>query len=236
MVTGEPEMLIYQKSVFAAYEEENMSVIANTVNTKGVMGAGLALEFRLRYPEYFEDYRKRCLADSPQPGDAWFCPGSGEIPGIVSLFVKDDWRKPTKPEWIRESLHKLLGIIRSEHIERIAVPLAGAGKGGIKPKVSLSMTEETMRCSQSEVFICLDKLPSLSEANMLSTLHSLDLPALQKLGLTRTAASKVIESLKEVTRFREILSQPGVGIKSYELLFKSLIVRAKPSSNQLHLF
>lgn len=227
---------IYQKSVFAALEEEGIKTIANTVNTMGVMGAGLALEFRLRYPEYFDDYHKRCASDLPGAGDVWLYRGSRGTPDIVSLFVKEDWKKPSKPEWIRKALERLSEIILSEGIERIALPLAGAGKGGINPKISLSITEEVLRDVPSEVYICLDKLPSETEKRMLSRLCSLDISALQKLGLTRAVSSRVIEALTKVTRFREILSYPGVGIKSYETLFLALLVHSESSSNQLYLF
>jgi hypothetical protein len=105
---------IYQKSVFAALEEEGIKTIANTVNTMGVMGAGLALEFRLRYPEYFDDYHKRCASDLPGAGDVWLYRGSRGTPDIVSLFVKEDWKKPSKPEWIRKTLERLSEIILSK--------------------------------------------------------------------------------------------------------------------------
>lgn len=229
-------MNIYQKSVFAALEEEGIKTIANTVNTMGVMGAGLALEFRLRYPEYFDDYHKRCASDLPGAGDVWLYRGSRGTPDIVSLFVKEDWKKPSKPEWIRKTLERLSEIILSEGIERIALPLAGAGKGGVNPKISLSITEEVLRDVPSEVYICLDKLPSETEKRMLSRLCSLDISALQKLGLTRAVSSRVIEALTKVTRFREILSYPGVGIKSYETLFLALLVHSESSSSQLYLF
>lgn len=229
-------MNIYQKSVFAALEEEGIKTIANTVNTMGVMGAGLALEFRLRYPEYFDDYHKRCASDLPGAGDVWLYRGSRGTPDIVSLFVKEDWKKPSKPEWIRKALERLSEIILSEGIERIALPLAGAGKGGVNPKISLSITEEVLKDVPSEVYICLDKLPSETEKRMLSRLCSLDISALQKLGLTRAVSSRVIEALTKVTRFREILSYPGVGIKSYETLFLALLVHSESSSSQLYLF
>lgn len=229
-------MNIYQKSVFAALEEEGIKTIANTVNTMGVMGAGLALEFRLRYPEYFDDYHKRCASDLPGAGDVWLYRGSRGTPDIVSLFVKEDWKKPSKPEWIRKTLERLSEIILSEGIERIALPLAGAGKGGVNPKISLSITEEVLRDVPSEVYICLDKLPSETEKRMLSRLYPLDISALQKLGLTRAVSSRVIEALTKVTRFREILSYPGVGIKSYETLFLALLVHSESSSSQLYLF
>ena len=158
-------MNIYQKSVFAALEEEGIRTIVNTVNTRGVMGAGLALEFRLRYPEYFDDYQKRCESDLPGAGDAWLYRGSSGTPDIVSLFVKEDWKRPSKPEWIRKAIEKLSKIILSESIERIALPLAGAGKGGVNPKISLSITEEALEMfhpkSISALTNCLLRLRSV---------------------------------------------------------------------------
>jgi hypothetical protein len=58
----------------------------------------------------------------------------------------------------KEDTRKAFGNHSLKGIERIALPLAGAGKGGVNPKISLSITEEVLRDVPSEVYICLDKL------------------------------------------------------------------------------
>ncbi len=226
---------VYQKSVFAAFEEENVPVIANTVNTKGVMGAGLALEFRLRFPSYFDNYRERCSRERPLPGSAWIFQEENSAK-IISLFVKEDWKMPSKISWIRSSLKRAEEIITENNFERVAFPLAGAGKGGIDPQTSEDITKEIFESSNAEILLCLDRIPSKIEESMMEQLRAMSEPELKCLSLRPSIIEKLLEKREDVTRFREILDIRGIGIKTYSLLFNALISRKSGHDNQLNLF
>ncbi|WP_289058957.1 macro domain-containing protein [uncultured Mesotoga sp.] len=226
---------VYQKSVFAAFEEENVPVIANTVNTKGVMGAGLALEFKLRFPSYFDNYRERCSIERPVPGSAWIFREENS-PAIISLFVKEDWKMPSKISWIRSSLKRAAEIITESNFERVALPLAGAGKGGIDPQTSENITREVFEGSKTEILLCLDKTTSKTEESMIKQLRAMSEYELKCLTLRPSIIERLLEKREDVTRFREILDIRGIGIKTYSLLFNALISREPGNDNQLNLF
>lgn len=226
---------VYKKSVFAAFEEENVPVIANTVNTKGVMGAGLALEFKLRFPSYFDNYRERCSRESPLPGSAWIFQGD-IFPRIISLFVKEDWKMPSKISWIRSSLKRAEEIITESNFERVALPLAGAGKGGIDPQTSENITREVFESSKAEILLCLDKTTSKTEESMIKQLRAMSEYELKCLTLRPSIIKRLLDKREDVTRFREILDIRGIGIKTYSILFNALISREPGNDNQLNLF
>ncbi|KUK80102.1 MAG: Appr-1-p processing domain protein, partial [Mesotoga prima] len=218
-----------------AFEEENVPVIANTVNTKGVMGAGLALEFRLRFPSYFDNYRERCSRERPLPGSAWIYHEENS-PTIISLFVKEDWKMPSKISWIRSSLKRAEEIITENNFERVAFPLAGAGKGGIDPQTSEDITKEIFESSNAEILLCLDRIPSKIEESMMEQLRAMSKPELKCLSLRPSIIEKLLEKREDVTRFREILDIRGIGIKTYSLLFSALISKDPGQDDQLNLF
>jgi O-acetyl-ADP-ribose deacetylase (regulator of RNase III) len=71
----------------------------NTVNVVGVMGAGIAAEFKKRYPNMFKEYQTECLMHGIKPGDCWtFKDESGVI--LLNLAVKRDWREWATKEWL----------------------------------------------------------------------------------------------------------------------------------------
>jgi len=107
--------------------------LVNPVNCEGVMGAGLAKEFRHRFPEASRSYMAACAIGQLQPGRLHeFDRGSGSHPRWVIHFpTKREWRKPSRPEWIGWGLSHLAPTIERLGINSIGVPALGCGKGGL---------------------------------------------------------------------------------------------------------
>lgn len=105
--------------------------LVNPVNCEGVMGKGLALQFKRRYPEaYFLDYARACRANDLVPGVVRpFHVGDGRW--VVSFPTKNRWRSPSKIEYVEAGLHELTLWVRMNAIESIAVPALGCGLGGL---------------------------------------------------------------------------------------------------------
>jgi len=103
--------------------------VVNTVNCVGVMGKGIALEFKLRYPEMFKEYQKICFKKLLKPGQ--ILPYRKSTPWILNFAIKDDWKDPSKEEWIEESLSKFCNNYKQLGITSIAFPWMGAMNGGI---------------------------------------------------------------------------------------------------------
>ena len=81
-------------------------VLVNTVNCVGVMGRGIALECKLRFPEMYKSYKKFCDQKKIQPGilQVW----KDTKPWILNFPTKSDWRDPSKFEYLEKGLDKLL--------------------------------------------------------------------------------------------------------------------------------
>ena len=98
--------------------------LAITVNTRGVMGKGIALEYKKRYPQGFRLYKQRCLSGLVKPGEPFFQGNS-----FIMFPTKDHWASPSKIEWIRNGLMRLRD---AEIKHRLILPALGCGNGGLK--------------------------------------------------------------------------------------------------------
>ena len=103
--------------------------IVNTVNCVGAMGKGIALDFKLRYPEMFKEYQKICFRRMLKPGQ--ILPYTKSSPIILNFAIKDDWKDPSKLEWIEETLQKFVDNYKKLGITSIAFPWMGAMNGGL---------------------------------------------------------------------------------------------------------
>lgn len=105
--------------------------LVNPVNCVGVMGKGLALEFKRRYPEAcFLDYAQACRRKELVPGTVRpFHAGDGRW--VVSFPTKSHWRNPSKVEYVESGLISLARLVHLNAIESIAIPALGCGLGGL---------------------------------------------------------------------------------------------------------
>lgn len=113
--------------------EANVDALVNTVNTVGVMGKGVALMFKERFPANMAAYAKACEAGEVQTGKM-FVTESGELMGprwIVNFPTKQHWRTKSQMSWIIDGLADLRRFIEQNHIHSIALPPLGAGNGGL---------------------------------------------------------------------------------------------------------
>lgn len=114
-----------------------VEAIVNPINTAGVMGAGLARQIRDQYPDHYTAYREACRRGEVQIGRMFVHDrGEGAHPRyIIGFPTKEDWRKPSKMEYIEVGLRDLARTIREHGIRRVAVPALGAGLGGLDWRV-----------------------------------------------------------------------------------------------------
>jgi len=122
--------------------------IVNTVNTVGVMGKGIALMFKERFPKNMQEYAKACKAKEVHTGKM-FVTETGELIGprwIVNFPTKQHWRSPSKMEWITTGLADLKHFIVDKNIKSIAIPPLGAGNGkldwlDVKPQIEKALAD-----------------------------------------------------------------------------------------------
>lgn len=108
--------------------------LVNTVNTVGVMGKGIALQFRRAYPEMFASYAAAARAGDVSIGrmHVW---ETGSLTGprfIINFPTKRHWRAPSRLADIDAGLKDLVGVVRDRHIGSIAIPPLGCGNGGLR--------------------------------------------------------------------------------------------------------
>ncbi len=92
---------------------ENVEALVNTVNCVGVMGKGIALQFKQAYPENFRQYEKACRVEEVQPG-RMFTVATGNILNpkyIINFPTKRHWKGNSKIEDIKSGMHHPDGIL-----------------------------------------------------------------------------------------------------------------------------
>lgn len=113
--------------------EADAEALVNTVNTVGVMGKGIALQFRQAFPENYEAFRKACRRGEVAPGRMFvFETGQLTNPRLVINFpTKRHWRQPSRLTDIRTGLEDLVHVLRDHAVRSVAVPPLGCGSGGL---------------------------------------------------------------------------------------------------------
>jgi uncharacterized protein YwgA/O-acetyl-ADP-ribose deacetylase (regulator of RNase III) len=108
--------------------------VVNTVNCVGVMGKGVALEFKKRFPEMFEDYARRCKAKEVRLGRPYLFKGMFP-PWVLNFPTKDHWRSVSRLQDIVEGLRYLEQHYKEWGITSLAVPPLGCGHGQLEWRV-----------------------------------------------------------------------------------------------------
>ena len=115
--------------IFAA----DVEALVNPVNCVGVMGAGLALEFKKRFPGNFDAYYIRHLSKGIHPGMT-YCFKTGTLKNpvfIINFPTKRHWSDKSRMEDIESGLMVLIVCIKEFDIRSIAIPALGCGLGGL---------------------------------------------------------------------------------------------------------
>lgn len=105
--------------------------LTNPINCRGVMGGGLALEFRNRFPVMYQDYVARCRRGEVKVGRPYVWRNPAE-PSVLNFPTKDDWRDPSKLEYVEEGLRYLANHYREMGVVSLAMPALGCGLGGLE--------------------------------------------------------------------------------------------------------
>lgn len=122
-------IIFVQKKLF----DSSMQTFTNTINTVGVMGAGIAKQFKARFPDMFEDYKQKCERQEVQTGQPYLWkPADAETAWVLNFPTKQHWRGKSEIQWIEEGLDYLLQHYREWNIQSLAVPALGCSLGGLK--------------------------------------------------------------------------------------------------------
>lgn len=138
-------MIEYKKGNILA---ENVEAVVNTVNCVGIMGRGIALQFKNSFPENFKAYTAACKRNEVQPG-RMFIYETGRLTNpryTVNFPTKRHWKGKSRMEDVDAGLAALVEEIRARHIYSIAIPPLGSGLGGldwkkVRPRIEAALAQ-----------------------------------------------------------------------------------------------
>jgi O-acetyl-ADP-ribose deacetylase (regulator of RNase III) len=136
--------------------ESDAVALVNTVNTQGVMGKGIALQFKKAFPNNFKLYVDACKNEKISVGKLLVTHESNLNTGekiIINFPTKQDWRKPSEYSFVEDGLDDLINIIKLYQIKSIAIPPLGAGNGGLKWEKVKKIIEQKLSHLDTEIFV-----------------------------------------------------------------------------------
>jgi O-acetyl-ADP-ribose deacetylase (regulator of RNase III) len=151
--------------------EADAEALVNTVNCVGVMGRGIALQFKRRYPGNFRAYAAACDRGDVAPGRV-FVFETGQLTNpryIINVPTKRHWRAKSRLEDVDAGLASLVNAVRERNIRSIAIPPLGCGMGGlewstVRPRIEAALRElPEVRALVFEPSGSPERLPAVSE-------------------------------------------------------------------------
>ncbi len=111
--------------------QSDAQTLINTVNCVGIMGKGIALEFKNRFPEMYQDYLERCKRGEVKPGVPYLY-RSLLPPQVINFPTKDHWKSVSKLSDIERGLAYLLAHYKEWGVQSLAIPPLGCGNGQLE--------------------------------------------------------------------------------------------------------
>jgi O-acetyl-ADP-ribose deacetylase (regulator of RNase III) len=134
--------VINNKNIF----DTKCQTIVNTVNCVGVMGKGIALEMKNRYPEMFDKYKSFCDKKLIEIGKLWLYKND-DNKWILNFPTKIHWKNNSEYEYIEKGMQKFVETYKEKNITSIAFPMLGCSNGGLDNDTVLNiMVKHLMKC------------------------------------------------------------------------------------------
>lgn len=220
-----PNPTIITGNIFASQGQ----TLVNTVNCDGVMGAGIALEFKLRLPEMFDRYVEHCRAGRINIGSLWLYKPPDEAREqrwTLNFPTKRHWKYPSKVEYLTAGLEKFLATYQGKGIQSIAFPLLGATNGGIPEEESLAVMQQYL--SQCDIPVEIYRYDPTATDDLYTEfrskwLHADDAATAKNAGVTKNRVQIIRDALEwnhSINSLSQLASVPGIGPKTLEKCFR----------------
>lgn len=209
-------MLEYVKGDFFDYEAD---IRINTVNCVGVMGAGVALEFKNKYPQMFKEYKKICQNKEIEPGKPFVWEERDLFSSciIINFPTKVDWRRPSKYEYIELGLKWLKDYLlnNADSSTKVTLPALGCGHGGLDWSSVRAMIDDYLGDLDCHIYV----FPPASSNHRLDTDYYKDQLEKKNAKLITCESDKYPEKIRDATRENlyirgneELLAMPKLGL------------------------
>jgi len=137
--------------------DSKAEALVNTVNTVGVMGKGIALQFKKLFPTNYKIYKDLCDKKDFDIGQLLVVIDQNVITGdktIINFPTKRHWRSPSEYEFIEHGLDELIEVIKEKKIGSIALPPLGSGNGGLQwYKVKQIINDKLSKVENCEIIV-----------------------------------------------------------------------------------
>ncbi|OQS33986.1 macro domain-containing protein [Chromobacterium haemolyticum] len=213
--------------------ELDADIMVNTVNCVGVMGAGVALAFKKRFPEMFDDYVAKCRLGTIRPGSpsVWIQKDmiSKEIE-IINFPTKDHWKNPSEYHYIGDGLKWLSTYLEDKIGKVVTLPALGCGHGGLDWERVRSMIIDRLQSSPAHIYVFEPydsvkaghvKTPPSDYEQLLSSVGA---------GVLKSSSDKYPKSLRDYTK-KDLYYYPKE-LKRFIYDF-SVICSSKPEASEI---
>ncbi len=146
-------MLKYVTGDFFDYDAD---IRINTVNCVGVMGAGVALLFKNKYPEMFKQYKRDCNSKRISPGNPTVWQEGDMLEKktyIINFPTKIDWRNKSEYSYVEDGLKWLSEYLTKHKNNTVTLPALGCGHGGLDWNIVKSLIEKYLANSENEILV-----------------------------------------------------------------------------------
>jgi O-acetyl-ADP-ribose deacetylase (regulator of RNase III) len=136
--------------------DSDAQALVNTVNTVGIMGKGIALQFKNAFPNNFKAYQEACKRKEIEIGKLFITKDKNLHSGekiIINFPTKKDWRKPSEYSYIEDGLNNFLKVIKIYQIKSVALPPLGAGNGGLEWTEVKKILEKKLSALDIDIFV-----------------------------------------------------------------------------------
>ena len=217
--------------------------LVNTVNCDGVMGAGIALEFKLRLPEMFDRYAEHCRVGHIDIGKLWLYKppaDAREQRWALNFPTKRHWKYPSKVAYLEAGLDKFLATYREKGIQSIAFPILGATNGGIPEDESLAVMQ--LYLSQCAIPVEIYRYDPTATDDFYTEFRSRmlrhderpdDKTMAKAMGLRIDLFCKVCDTLEgpnDINSLSRLASVQGIGLKTLEKCFRYVMDAPAPAA------
>ncbi len=219
----------------------DLQTIVNTVNCVGVMGAGIAFECRLRFPDMYEKYIQLCENGQFEIGNLWLYKQASPVPKWVLNFpTKRHWRNPSKLEYLRIGLEKFVQSYEEKQIESIAFPTLGSLNGGLDSDESLRLMKSYLERISIPVEIYIhDKTAKddLYEVVKSSVIHHDNATLSRECGIQSIRIEKLRLAFErdDICQLNQLSRIKGIGTSTLAKVFKFATSRETVLQQSLNL-
>lgn len=206
-------------SMFDAFDKQNIQTVVNTINCMGIMGKGLALEFKIRYPEMYADYLGKFKKNELKIGEPYLFKIINKW--VLNFPTKNHWKYPSQIEFIESGLDFFVAHYKEWGIKSIAFPRLGCTSGNLDwTQVKPAMEKHLNSLKDIDVYIFLDQQTSDKENAILKIFNDVNNDTLgQKFKLSDKQIiflNDYIIKHGKLQRIRDLLEIKGIGPVAYQ--------------------